>query len=132
MSPDLDHELACIDHQALVSSAINTHRGDATPSTVNRRRRGVTHRLVNVVAALAVGVAAGATVLVSDAHSTQPLTPHHAYHLSAQRLAREIRAFEAKGYVAAACTVSGTLMRNHRTGKSVTISWSQPSPRRVW
>jgi hypothetical protein len=47
----------------------------------------------------------------------------HAGHVSAQQLAREIRAFEAKGYVPTACIMGGTLMRNYRTGQSVTVKW---------
>jgi hypothetical protein len=44
-------------------------------------------------------------------------------HVSAQQLAGEIRAFEAKGYVPTSCIVGGTLMRNYRTGQSVTVRW---------
>jgi coenzyme F420-reducing hydrogenase gamma subunit len=93
-----------------------------TRTTVNRRRR-VKHRLVQVVVALGVCVAAGCAVTVSDAHSNQRPMNQQAGHVSAQQLAREIRAFEAKGYVPTLCIVGGTLMRNYSTGQSVTVKW---------
>lgn len=37
------------------------------------------------------------------------------------RRMREMRAYEAKGYVPTACTIRGTLLINRRTHRSVTI-----------
>jgi hypothetical protein len=78
-------------------------------------------RLAIVVAVLSVTVA----VLVSWQAGAASRTGQvkHAGHVSAQQLAREIRAFEAKGYVPTLCIVGGTLMRNYSTGQSVTVKW---------
>jgi hypothetical protein len=120
MSPYLHYEIARAHQQEIVNRATNSHLSRSTRRAVNRHR-SVKHRLSQVVAVLAVCGAAGTAVTVSDAHSNQRRMTHHAGHVSAQQLAREIRAFEAKGYVPTACTVSGTLMRNYSTGQSVTV-----------
>jgi hypothetical protein len=122
MSPYLHYEIARSRQQEMVGRALNSHRRDATRTTADRHR-GVKHRLVQVVAALAVFVAAGCAVTVSDAHSNQRPMNQQAGRMSAQQLAREIRAFEAKGYVPTSCIVGGTLMRNYGTGQSVTVKW---------
>jgi hypothetical protein len=122
MSPYLHYEIARARQQEIVSRAMNSHRGRARRTTVDRYR-SVKHRLVQVVAALGVCVAAGTAVTVSEAHLNQRPMKQHTGHVSAQQLAREIRSFEAKGYVPASCTVSGTLMRNYRTGQSVTVKF---------
>jgi hypothetical protein len=123
MSPFLHYEIARAHQQEIVSRAINSHRRRDIQTTTGNRHRSVKHRIGQVVAALCVCVAAGTAVTVSDAHSNRHPTKGHAGHLSAQQLAREIRAFEAKGYVPTSCTVSGTLMRDYSTGQSVTIKW---------
>ena len=51
--------------------------------------------------------------------------------VSAQQLVRETRASRCKGFVPAACTVSGTLMRNYSTGQSVTVRVLAAGARRV-
>jgi uncharacterized protein (DUF2126 family) len=118
MSPYLLYESARARQQEIVSRANNSHHTHATRD----RHRSVKHRLVQAVAALGVCLAAGTAVTVSEAHSNQRAMSQHG-HVSAQQLAREIRRFEAKGYVPTSCTVSGTLMRNYSTGESVTVKW---------
>ena len=122
MSPYLHYEIARTCQQEIVNRALNSHRSHATRTTVERHR-SVKHRLGQVVATVGVCVAAGTAVTVSDAHSNQPPVKQHAGHVSAQQLAREIRALEAKGYVLTSCIVGGTLMRNYSTGQSVTVKW---------
>jgi hypothetical protein len=120
MSTYLHYEIARSHQHEMVRRAINSHR-DHTRRTAINWQRSVKRRLVRVAAALGVLVVAGTAVTVSDARSTQPALKQHAIRVSAQKLAREIRAFEAKGYVPTACTVSGTLMRNYSTGQSTTV-----------
>lgn len=122
MSPDQQHQIARARQEEIVSHAINSHRSHSRRTAVNRRR-SVKYRLVQAIAVLGVCGATGTAVTVSDAHSNQRPMRQHAVHVSAQRLAGKIRAFEAKGYVPTACTVSGTLMRNYSTGQSVTVNW---------
>jgi hypothetical protein len=122
MSPYLYYEITRARQQEITSRAMNSCRTHAPRNTVNRRR-SLKHRLGQVVATLAVFVAAGTAVTVSDAHSNQHPTKLHDGHVSAPQLAQKIRAFEAKGYVPTSCTVSGTLMRNYSTGQSVTVEW---------
>ncbi len=120
MSPYLHYEIARSRQHEMARRAINCHRSHTMRTAVNWQR-SVKHRLVQVAAALGVLVVAGTAVTVSDAHSIQSPTKQHAVHLSAQQLVREIRAFEHKGYVPTACTVSGTLMRNYSTGQTVIV-----------
>jgi hypothetical protein len=120
MSPHLHYEIAHARQQEIAGRAINAHRSHSRRTAINRHR-GVKYRLVQILAVLGVCGAAGTAVTVSDAHSHQPPMKQHAVPASAQQLVREIRAFEAKGYVPTACTVSGTLLRNYSTGQSVTV-----------
>jgi hypothetical protein len=78
-------------------------------------------RLGRVIATTCVCAAAATAVTVSEAHSNQRPVTQRPGHLSAQQLARKIHTLEAKGYVPAACTVEGTLLRNYSTGQSVTV-----------
>jgi hypothetical protein len=76
--------------------------------------------LAAVLILLAVCLAATAALTYSGAHAN--LRPVKNVGLaSAQRLARETAALEAKGYVPVACTVTGTLMRDYHTGRSVIV-----------
>ena len=122
MSPYPHYEIARARQQEIVSRAINSHRSDSR-GTPSNRRRGVKYRLVHLVAVLGVCGAAGTAVTVSAAQSNQRPVKQQHVHVSAQQLARETRALEGKGFVPAACTVSGTLMRNYSTGQSVTVKW---------
>lgn len=122
MSPYLHYEIARARQQDIVRRATDSHRSHAAPTIVNRHH-GIKHRLGRIVAALGVCVVAGSAVAASSAHSNQRPMSQHAAHVSAQQLAREIRTFEAKGYLPTSCTVSGTLMRNYSTGQSVTVKW---------
>jgi hypothetical protein len=120
MSQQLHFEVAHARQLEIVSRAINSHRSHARRTDIDRHR-SVGHRLVQVVAVLGVGVAAGIPFTVTGAHSNQRPMNQHAGHVSAQQLAREIRSLETKGYAPASCTVGGTLMRNYSTGQSVTV-----------
>jgi hypothetical protein len=122
MSPHLHYEIARAHQREIVSDALDSNRSHAR-GTAGNRHGGVKYRLAQLVAVLGVCGAAGTAVTVSAAHSNQRPIKQQQVHVSAQQLAREIRAFEAKGYVPTACTVSGTLMRNYTTGQSVTVSW---------
>jgi hypothetical protein len=118
MSPYLHYEIARARQQEMLSGALNSHRSRAIG-----RRRSIKFRLVQLVSVLGVCVAAGTGVTASAAHSNHRTAKQHAVHVSAHQLAREIRTFEARGYVPTACTVSGTLLRNYSTGQSVTVEW---------
>jgi hypothetical protein len=122
MSPHQHYEIARARQQEIVNAAISSH-GSQAPRTTRGPNRGGKHRLAQVAAALAVCVGAGTAATISDAHSNQPVTKPHVARVSAQKLEREIRGFEAKGYVPTSCTVDGTLMRNYSTGESVTVEW---------
>ena len=96
------------------------HRADApTPSGA---RRFLRVRLRHTIATLGVCFAAAAAVMVTGALAN-PHPVKASIRASAQRGARKIIALEAKGYVPASCTVAGTLMRNHHTGRSVLVRW---------
>ncbi|HTP23548.1 MAG TPA: hypothetical protein VMJ65_28340 [Solirubrobacteraceae bacterium] len=118
MSPCLHYAIARARQQEMVSDALNSHRSHAIV-----RRRSVKYRLVQLVSVLGVCVAAGTGVTASAAHSNQRRAKQHGVRVSAQQVAREIRTFQARGYVPTACTVSGTLLRNYTTGQSVTVEW---------
>lgn len=120
MSPHMHNEIARVRQQEIATRAINSHRSRTAP-TSGERRRTVKHHFVRVAAAIGACVAAGSAVAVSDAHTIQRPVKQRTVHVSAPQLAREIHALEAKGYVPAACTVSGTLARNYKTGQSVLI-----------
>ncbi len=120
MSPHLHYEIARARQQEMISRPINAHRSHTKRTAVDRRR-GIKYRIVQIVAVLGVCGAAGTAVAVSEAHSTQSPAKQHAGHASAQQLVRQIRMFEAKGFVPTSCTVDGTLLRNYSTGQSVTV-----------
>jgi hypothetical protein len=122
MSPHLHHQIARGRQQEIASRASDSYRSHATRRPVNRQR-SVKHRLAQVAAALVVCTTAGTAVAVGDAHPHQRPIKQQTIHVSPQQLAKEIRTFEAKGYVPTSCTVSGTLMRNYGTGRSVTVAW---------
>jgi hypothetical protein len=121
MSPHQHYEIARARQQELVNRATNSHPCHHKQTGIGRHHT-VKYRLVQAVAVLGVCAAAGTAVTNGDARSTQPPMKQHATHLSAQQLTREFRAFERKGYVPTACTVSGTLLKNYSTGQSVTVS----------
>jgi hypothetical protein len=122
MSPYAHYEIARAHQHEIATRTTNAHLNGATRRALNGQR-SVKRRLFQAVAMLAVCCAAGTAVTVSEAHSNQRPMTQHAGHISAQQREREIRALEVHGYVPAACTVSGTLMRNYSTGQSVTVKW---------
>ncbi|MGO9906196.1 MAG: hypothetical protein ACLPY3_10820 [Solirubrobacteraceae bacterium] len=91
-------------------------RADAPRSGRIPRRAG------RAIAAVAVCVAATTVVAISDA-SANPQSAEHSSHVSASQLEREMRALQARGFVASSCEVGGTLMTNYRTNQSVLLSW---------
>ena len=122
MSPYLHYEIARARQQEIVSRVINSHRRHRT-RPAGSRHRSIKHRVGQVAAALGVCVAAGTAVTAATRNRISIPCKQHAGHVSAQQLARKIRALEAKGYVPTSCTVSGTLMRNYSTGQSMTVKW---------
>jgi hypothetical protein len=122
MPSQLHYQIARARQQEIASQAIHAHHQSDVRGTGGRRPR-VGRRLGQAAAGLGVCLAASIVVTVSGAHANPPVVKHGAQHVSARQLARETRALEAKGYQPAACTVRGTLMRNYRTGQSVTIEW---------
>jgi hypothetical protein len=120
MSPQLQYEIARSRQQEIAARTIHAHHGHDMGGTESPRRT-VLYRLGRAAAALGVCLAVVITLTVNGAHANpRPAKPGH---LSAKQLARDIRALEAKGYVPAACTIHGTLMRNFSTGQSLTLAW---------
>jgi hypothetical protein len=129
MSPHLHYEIVRARQQEIASRASNSHHSHTARRTVNRQR-SVKHRLAQAAAALVVCATAGTAVAVSDAQPHQRPIKQQTVHVSPKQLAKEIRTFEAQGYVPSACTVRGTLLRNS-AGQSVTVivDWSHRQPR---
>jgi hypothetical protein len=73
------------------------------------------------LAVVSTGFAAIAVVTNTGAHAN-PRPARAIVHVSPRRLAGEIRAFQARGYVAYQCTIAGTSMRDSR-GNLVSIEW---------
>ena len=119
MSPHLHHEIARARQQEIAARTIHAGhtremRGTGGP------RRPVRQRFRRAVAAIGVCLLVAIAVTVAGAHAN-PSSVKASGRVSAQQYASEIRALEAKGYAPASCTIGGTLMRNYRTGRSVTV-----------
>jgi hypothetical protein len=119
MSPHLHYETARASRREISSRTINAHHSQDVRG-ITRPRRTVRQSLVRAVAALGVCLAATAAITDSGAHAN-PRAVMAAGRASVRQPAREIAALEAKGYAQAACTLSGTLMTNYRTGRSVIV-----------
>jgi anti-sigma factor RsiW len=111
MSPQLHYETTHALKQQ-TPAPVQAHR----VANTNLVRRSVRSRVGQAVAAFGVCLAAATAVTVTGAQASSHLTP-------ASQMNREIRAFEASGYVPFACTRQGTLMRNSNTGRFVTARW---------
>jgi hypothetical protein len=122
MSSQLQYQMARARQQEIASRAIHAHHQSDARAT-GGGRQPVGRRLGQAIGGLGVCLAASIALTVSGAHANPPAAKQGGKHISAQQLARETRALEAKGYTPVACTVNGTLMRNYRTGRSVTIEW---------
>lgn len=119
MSPQLLHEIARVRQQEIAARTTHAHHAREMHGT-GSPRRAVRHHVGRTVTALSVclGVATAATV--GGAYATASPVKSGG-RVSAQQYDGEIGALEAKGYVPASCTIGGTLMRNYRTGRSVTV-----------
>ena len=119
MSPYLYHEIARARQRDLAARTVHAHdlpqmHGAGGP------RRALRQRLSRAAAALSVCLAVPIAVVATGAQAN-PSSMKHGSRVSAVQYATEIRALEAKGYVPASCTTAGTLMRNYRTSRSVTV-----------
>ena len=119
MSPQLHHEIARVRQQEIAARTTNAHHARELHGT-GSPGRPVRHRVARAVIALSVCLGAATAATVGGAYATASPVKSGG-RVSAQQYAGEIRALEAKGYVPASCTIGGTLMRNYRTGRSVTV-----------
>ena len=119
MSPHLHYEIARSRQQEIAARAIRAHHAFEVSGNGGRRHR-LARRLSRAVAAFSVCVAVPVAVTAVGARAN-PSSIRDGGRVSASQYLSGIRALEAKGYVPASCTVSGTLMRDYRTGRSVTV-----------
>jgi hypothetical protein len=119
MSAHLHYEIARARQQEIAARTIHAHHAPEMHGTWSRRRQS-RQRFGRAIAALSGCLAVTIAVTVGGAHAN-PSSVKSGGRVSAQQYAGEIRALEAKGYVPASCTIGGTLMRNYRTGRSVTV-----------
>lgn len=119
MSPHLHHEIARARQREIAASTVAAHHAREVRRTSGPRRRVIQH-FGRAVAALGVCLAIPIAVTVDGALAS-PGSVKSGGRVSAQKYAGEIRALEAKGYTPTACAVDGTLMRNFRSGRSVTV-----------
>ena len=120
--PHPHHEIARGRQHEIAARTIHTHHVNELRATADHTRHSVRSRVGQAVAALGVCLAVTTTATVSGA-CTGPGAAQANGSVSAPQLNREIRALEAKGYVQWQCTTRGTLMRNPRTGRLVTVRW---------
>lgn len=121
MSPHLNYKIARAHQDEIASRTINGRHLRDLADSATRPRRSVRSRVGQAAAGLGVCLAATTAMTVTGAHASQrPKQP--AARNSASQLARDIRMFEAKGYVPWQCTPEGTLMRNSH-GSFVTVQW---------
>ena len=119
MSPHPHHEIDRARQCENAPQTINAHHGQDARAITERRRP--VRRLLQTVAALGVCLTATVALTGSGAHAN-PRPVKADGRMSAQQPAREIAALEAKGYAPVACTIGGTLMRNHHTGQSMVVT----------
>jgi hypothetical protein len=119
MSPHLQYEIVRARQQEIAARTVHAHHPRETHGTAGPRRRAV-QRLSRAVAALSVCLAVSIAATAVGAQPN-PSSVKHGSRISAPQYATEIHALEAKGYVPTSCTTGGTLMRNARTGRYVTI-----------
>jgi hypothetical protein len=121
MSPQLNYQIARARQNEIAAHTAHAHhRPDAESTT--KPRRPITQRIARILVPVGVSLAATAGVMVNVAQGS-PQPASSASHVSAQQVAREIGALEAKGYVQTSCVVGGTLMRSSRTGQTRLVRW---------
>jgi hypothetical protein len=114
LSP-LHYEIVRRDRQRQIAASIQSNRVVTQPLA----HQLVGSRVRKAATALGVCLAAATGVSVTGAQAS-PHTTRARAGISAQ-LNPEIHALEAKGYLPAACTRTGTLMRNPHTGRLVRV-----------
>ena len=120
--PHPHYQIARGRQHEIAARTIHPHHVHESRASADRTRHSVSSRVGQTVAALGVCLAVTTTATVSGA-CAGPGAAQANGRVSAPQLNREIRALEAKGYVQWQCTTHGTLMRNPRTGRLVTVSW---------
>ena len=121
MSPHLNIKIARAHQDEIASRALDARHLRDLGDAATGQRRSVRSRVGQVAAGLGVCLVATTAMTVTGAHAS-PRPKQHAAQNSAAQLARDIRAFEAKGYVPWQCTPEGTLMRDSH-GSFVTVRW---------
>ena len=119
MSRHLHYEIARARQQEIADRTTHAHHGREL-HWAGGPRRPVRQPLGRAVAALSVCLGIATAVTVGGAHAN-PSSAQSGGRVPAQQYAGEIRALEAKGYAPASCAIGGTLMRNYRTGRSMTV-----------
>jgi anti-sigma factor RsiW len=120
--PHPHEEIARGRQHEIAARTIHPHQPTQLRATADRTRHTVRARAGQAVAVLGVCLAVTTTATVSGA-CAGPGAAQASGRVSAQQLNHEIRALEARGYVQWQCTTRGTLMRNPRTGRLVTVRW---------
>lgn len=115
LSP-LHYEIVCRDRQRQIAASIQSNRVVNQPLAYQL----VGSRVRKAATALGVCFAAAIGLTVTGAQAS-PHTTRPRAGISAAQLNPEIHALEAKGYLPAACTRDGTLMRNPHTGRLVRV-----------
>jgi hypothetical protein len=119
---DPHYEIARGRQREIAARTIHPHRVNELRAGAYHTRHSARARVRQAVAALVVCLAVTTTATVSGACAGPGAAQANA-RISASQLNREIRALEARGYVQWQCTTRGTLMRNPRTGRSITVKW---------
>ena len=119
MSPHLHYEIVRARQQEIAASTVNAHHAREVRRTSGPHRRVVQH-FGRAVAALGVCLAILIAVTVDGAMAS-PGSVKSGGRVSAHGYVGDIRALEANGYTPTACAVDGTLMRDFRTDRSVTV-----------
>jgi anti-sigma factor RsiW len=120
--PDPHSEMTHGRQHEIAARAIHPQHVNESRATADRTRHSVRARARQAVAVLGVCLAVTTTAAVDGACAGQGAAQASS-RVSAQQLNHEIRALEARGYVQWQCTTRGTLMRNPRTGRLVTLRW---------
>jgi hypothetical protein len=119
MSPHLQYKIAQARQQEITARSIQAHHAGEMHRTAGPRRP-LRQRLPQAVVALSVCLGVATAMTVGGAHADAS-SMKSGGRVSAQQYAGEIHALEARGYVPAACTIDGTLLRNYGTGGSVIV-----------
>jgi hypothetical protein len=115
LSP-LHYEIVRHDRQRQIAASIQANRVVTQPLA----HQLVWSRVRKAAIALGVCLAAATGLTVTGAQASPHTTRPHV-GISAAQLNPEIDALEAKGYLPAACTRDGTLLRDPHTGRLVRV-----------